>query len=43
MSVTLDSARPTRSTTMAGGRVRLRTLIVIRWVAIIVRRSLCWW
>jgi two-component system sensor histidine kinase RegB len=35
MSVTLDSARPTRSTTMAGGRVRLRTLIVIRWVAII--------
>ena len=35
MTVTLDSARPAQATTMAGGRVRLRTLIVIRWVAII--------
>jgi two-component system, sensor histidine kinase RegB len=35
MAVTIDSARPTQTTTMAGGRVRLRTLIVIRWVAII--------
>ena len=30
-----DSATPAQATTMAGGRVRLRTLIVIRWVAII--------
>ena len=35
MAVIIDSARPTQTTTMAGGRVRLRTLIVIRWVAII--------
>ncbi len=35
MTVTLDSTRPAQATTVAGGRVRLRTLIVIRWVAII--------
>src|SRR4029453_2112920 len=35
MTATLDSARPPQATTVAGGRVRLRTLIVIRWVAII--------
>src|SRR5262245_36278063 len=35
MAVTIDSVRPAQTTTMASGRVRLRTLIVIRWVAII--------
>src|SRR5262249_6282466 len=35
MTATLEPARPTQATTLAGGRVRLRTLIVIRWVAII--------
>src|SRR5215468_12480092 len=35
MTVTLDMARPAQATTVAGGRVRLRTLIIIRWVAII--------
>jgi two-component system, sensor histidine kinase RegB len=35
MTATLDTARPPQATTLAAGRVRLRTLIVIRWVAIV--------
>ena len=35
MTVTFDSGRPGQATTVIGGRVRLRTLIAIRWVAIV--------
>ena len=35
MTVTFDSGRPGQATTVIGGRVRLRTLSAIRWVAIV--------
>jgi len=42
MTVTFDSGRPGQATTVIGGRVRLRTLIAIRWVAIVARRAHSW-
>jgi len=39
MTVTFDSGRPGQATTVIGGRVRLRTLIAIRWVAIVGQAS----